>query len=136
MSDQAPTQKDSVVVEVGHEELEHGRVRAELRADGALTVTKVFEGKSDNFEGRFGKEEAEETIRRADDLARIAQVEDRRYQPVPDEARYRIEILRAGDEPLVVEVWQNELEENDEARRLVQQLGEQVTRASDGQAIL
>jgi hypothetical protein len=136
MPDQAPTQQDAVVVEVGHEELEHGRVRAELHADGELIVTKVFEGKSEHFEGRFGKQEAEETINRADDLARIAQVEDRRYQPVPDEARYRIEIVRAGDEPLVVEVWQNELEENEEARRLVQQLGEQVTRASDGQAIL
>ena len=133
---QPASELDAVVVEVGHEDLEHGRVRAELRTDGELIVTKAFAGKRDNFEGRVDKEGAEETVRSADDLARIAPREDRRYQPVPDEALYRIEIRRAGDEPLVVEVWQNELEEHDEARRLVQRLGEQVTRASDGQAVL
>jgi hypothetical protein len=127
---------DAVMVEVGHEELEHGRVRAELFADGTLLVTRLFEGKRDRFEYEVDPKEAEETIRRADDLARIAPAQDREYRPVPDEALYRIELVHAGDEPIVVEVWQNELDENDEARRLVQQLGTQVERASDGRAIL
>lgn len=138
MSQQVPmsSASDAVVVEVGHEELEHGRVRAELSADGTLLVTRLSEGKRDQFEGKVGPEQAEETIRRADDLARIAPERDRAYRPVPDEALYRIELQHAGDDPIVVEVWQNELDENDEARRLVQQLGEQVERASDGRAIL
>jgi hypothetical protein len=138
MSEQVPVSpvSDSVVVEVGHEELEHGRVRAELTADGTLLVTKQYEGKHDRFDAKIGPEQAQETIQRADDLARIAPARDRGYRPVPDEALYRIELLHAGDEPIVVEVWQNELDENDEARRLVQQLGEQVERASDGRAIL
>jgi len=48
MSDQ-PTEREALVVEVGHEELEHGRVRAELRADGLLHVDKRFEGKTERF---------------------------------------------------------------------------------------
>lgn len=138
MSEQVPpnSSSESVVVEVGHEELEHGRVRAELHADGTLLVTRLFEGKRDAFEGKPGREQAEETIRRADDLARIAPARDRDYRPVPDEALYRIELRQSGEEPIVLEVWQNELDENDEARRLVRQLGEQVDRATDGRAIL
>lgn len=138
MSEQVPVSSasDAVVVEVGHEELEHGRVRAELSGDGTLLVTRLLEGKHDRFEHKLDPKQAGETIQRADDLARIAPTRDRAYRPVPDEALYRIEIRHAGDEPIVVEVWQNELEENDEARRLVQQLGEQVERASDGRAIL
>lgn len=138
MSEQVPVNStsDAVVVEVGHEELEHGRVRAELSANGTLLVTRLVEGKHDQYEHKLDAKQAEETIQRADDLGRIAPSRDRAYRPVPDEALYRIEIRHAGDEPIVVEVWQNELEENEEARRLVQQLGEQVERASDGRAIL
>lgn len=138
MSEQVPVSSasDAVVVEVGHEALEHGRVRAELFADGTLLVTRLLEGTRDRFEAKVGPEQAEEAIRRADDLARIAPARDRAYRPVPDEALYRIELKHADDDPIVIEVWQNELDENDEARRLVQQLGEQVERASDGRAIL
>lgn len=134
--DTAAAASDAVVVEVGNEELEHGRVRAELRANGTLHVTRVLEGKQDLFEHKVGAEEAGETIRRADALARLAPMRDRGYRPVPDEALYRIELVNAGESPIVVEVWQNELDEHEEARRLVQQLGEQVERASDGRAIL
>jgi hypothetical protein len=134
--DTAAAASDAVVVEVGNEELEHGRVRAELRANGTLHVTRMLEGKQDSFEHKVGPEEAGETIRRADSLARLAPRRERAYRPVPDEALYRIELVSADESPIVVEVWQNELDEHEEARRLVQQLGEQVERASDGRAIL
>ena len=135
MSDQ-PTEREALVVEVGHEELEHGRVRAELRADGLLHVDKRFEGKTERFDHRVEPREAKETLRSADELARLAPRERRDYRPVPDEARYEIEIRREGEEPLTLELWQNELDENDAARQLIQSLREQVQRASDGQAIL
>lgn len=134
--DPATAASDAVVVEVGNEELEHGRVRAELQADGTLNITRVLEGKRDMFEHKVGAEEAGETIRRADSLARLAPRRDRAYRPVPDEALYRIELVSAGEDRIVVEVWQNELDQHEEARKLVQQLGEQVERASDGRAIL
>ena len=138
MSERDPgtTASDAVVVEVGNEELEHGRVRAELLADGTLLVTRAAEGKQDRFEQTLDRKQAEETIRRADALARLAPLRERGYRPVPDEALYRIELVSGGADTVVVEVWQNELDEHEEARRLVQQLGQQVERASDGRAIL
>lgn len=135
MSDQS-TQGETLVVEVGHEELEHGRVRAELRADGLLLVDRRFEGKAERFDHRVEPREAKETLRRADELARLAPRQRGDYRPVPDEARYEIEIRREGEEPLLLELWQNELDENDAARQLIRSLGEQVQRASDGRAIL
>jgi hypothetical protein len=137
MSEQAMAfELEALVVEVGHEELEHGRVRAEFRADGQLLVDKRVEGKADRFEHRVEKDEAEQTLRSADELARLAPRDRRDYRPVPDEARYEIEIRRGGEEPLKLEFWQNELDENDAARRLIQSLAQQVQRASDGQALL
>jgi len=137
MSEQAMAfELEALVVEVGHEELEHGRVRAEFRADGQLLVDKRVEGKADRFEHRVEKDEAEQTLRSADELARLAPRDRRDYRPVPDEARYEIEIRREGEEPLKLELWQNELDENDAARRLIQSLAQQVQRASDGQALL
>jgi hypothetical protein len=127
---------DVLVVEVGHEELEHGRVRAELHADGRLDVQKVFEGKAEHYEGRVEKGAAEETLERADDLARIAPREGGGYRPVPDEARYHVELRRPGEEPVAVDVWQGELEESEAARKLIRSLAEQVQRASDGRALL
>lgn len=134
--DPASVASDAVVVEVGNEELEHGRVRAELLADGTLRIMRVLEGKQDRFEHKVGAEQAAETIRRADSLARLAPMRDRAYRPVPDEALYRIELVTTGKDAIVVEVWQNELDQHEEARKLVQQLGEQVERASDGRAVL
>lgn len=138
MSERDPgtTASDAVVVEVGNEELEHGRVRAELLADGTLVVTRTAEGKEDHFEQTLDRKQAEETIRSADALARLAPLRDRAYRPVPDEALYRIELVSSDEDTVVVEVWQNELDEHEEARRLVQQLGRQVERASDGRAVL
>lgn len=135
MSEQE-TALDMLVVEVGHEELEHGRVRAELHADGRLNVQKLFEGKAEHYEGRVDKGAAEETLERADDLARVAPREGGEYRPVPDEARYRVELRRAGDQPIAVDVWQGELDANDAARRLIRSLAEQVQHASDGRALL
>lgn len=137
MTEQAmPSEHYELVVEVGHEELEHGRVRAELHDDGRLLVEKRFEGKAEQFERRLEKTEAEETMRSADDLARMAPRDARDYRPVPDEARYEIAIRRRGEEPVTLRLWQNELEENDAARRLIAALAQQVERASDGQAVL
>jgi len=140
MSQQATTgqaqSSDAIIVEVGHEELEHGRVRAELRADGRLLVERRYDGESERFEHRLDKDEAQEVIRRADDLGRLAPSLRSDYRPVPDEARYRIEMHLAGREPLAIEVWQGELEENDEARKLVNQLAGVVQHATDGRALL
>jgi hypothetical protein len=139
MSQQAtgPAQSgDAIIVEVGHEELEHGRVRAELRADGRLLVERRSDGESERFEHRLDKDVAEEVIRRADDLGRLAPSLRSDYRPVPDESRYRIELHLADREPFAIEVWQGELEDNDEARRLVSQLADVVQHATDGRAVL
>lgn len=126
----------SVGVGVGHETLEHGRVEALLNSNGWLSVTKSFEGKSDSFETAVGDETVDEVMRRADDLSRVRFDEDRGYTPVPDEARYRIDLVFVDEDEMLIEVWQNELESKDEAWRLVRLLGEQVREVSDGRAIL
>jgi len=135
MSDQA-IEPEALVVAVGHEELEHGRVRAELNGDGGLRVEKLYEGKSERFEGRLDKAEVAKLFGAADELARLAPKDRRDYRPVPDEARYEIAIRRGEEAPLALEVWQNELDDNEAARQLVRSLAAQVERASDGQAIL
>jgi hypothetical protein len=129
-------QPEALVVEVGHEELEHGRVRAELSGDGRLLVEKVFEGKREQFEHRLDKEAAQKTFHVADELARTVHRGRRDYRPVPDEARYEVAIRSEGEAPLTLELWQNELDVNDAARQLIRSLAEHVARASDGQAIL
>lgn len=130
-----PRRAPILTVAVGHEDLEHGRVHAELYDDGTLLVTKAYAGERQRFSGRIDPEVAEEAHRRADDLARVSR-ERSGHTPVPDEALYRIELRGSGDEPLLVEVWQNELDDRDDARRLVRALRDAVARVSDGQALL
>jgi hypothetical protein len=140
MSQQATTGQaqpgDAIIVEVGHEELEHGRVRAELRADGRVLVERRSDGESERFEHRLDKDAAEEAFRRADDLGRLAPSPRPDHRPVPDESRYRIELHLADREPFAIEIWQGELVDNDEARKLVSQLADVVQHATDGRALL
>jgi hypothetical protein len=136
MSQPMTPSSDSITVEVGHEELEHGRVRTELWADGRMSVERRQDDESERFEHRLDKKQAEEVIQHADDLGRLVPSLSSDYRPVPDEARYRIELHLADREPLVIELWQGELEENEEARGLVRRLGDAVQRATEGRAIL
>lgn len=127
----------AVVVTVGHEELEHGRVRAELREDGQLSVTRVEQGRDAHFEGRLEGKRAEELMSRVASVRRAQYDSERgRHTPVPDETRYEIELHAPGEEPVTMYVWAGELDRERELGALVRELDAEVRRATEGQALL
>jgi hypothetical protein len=127
----------TVIVTVGHEELEHGRVRAELHEDGRLSVAKVEDGRDAHFDGRLEETTARELVSRAQAVHRRALRSERtEHRPVPDEALYLIELRRAGEEPITVEVWAGELDRDSDIGQLVRALDAEVRRATEGQALL
>jgi len=125
--------EDGIVVEVGSEFLEHGKVQVHVAPDGRVRVDKREQGKEDRFEGRTDEARAKQMSATVEGL-RGATYGQRRG--VPDEPRYRLRVVRDGATVAELEVWRSELEEVKELGRIIAELSELAQRASNGQALV
>jgi hypothetical protein len=126
--------QSAVVVEVGNENFEPGRTRAELSDDGRLVVTNRLSGDEGKVELTIEPSRARELVANAAAAGVAGFVS--RASGIPDEPRYRIVVVERGSKAAETELWRSEVEEDEQLAKMVQELGSLVERASDGRFVL
>jgi hypothetical protein len=124
---------ERLVVVVGNSEQEHGRTRVELDASGSVSVTNEQAGKETALEGRVEPEEAVRVLQSVPEAIRTA---PEKRLGIPDEARYRIELIRDGKPVETVELWESQLEDTQPGRSLLSPLRRIVGEVSDRSVVL
>ena len=134
-SQATPGATTRLVVEVGTEYFPPGRTRVELRPDGQVVATTRLDGQEDRADGRIDPARAARLI---DEAAseRVLRLRTSNRQGVPDEPRYHIEVYRAGERLLAVDLWRSELEQQPELARVVNELENVVREVTKEQMVL
>ncbi len=132
-TDAEATRRTRLVVVVGNPEFQHGRTRLELDGSGAVRLTNQQGEKETVLEGTVATEDAEQVLRSIPDV--LAGVEDKRLG-VPDEARYRFEMVMEDGKAENATIWESQLEESDLGRSLLQTLRRFAADISESTVVL
>jgi hypothetical protein len=123
----------TVVVTAGIAALEHGQTRLELTGPDKVLVVNRKDGEETRTEGDLAENDTFELLR---SLIEVTSRQQRERPGIPDEARYRIEVLKAGQVLAVLEAWEGQLEEDPSASELLQRLRDIVARVTDHKILL
>ena len=124
-----------LVVEVGNEYFPPGRTRVELLPDGRVLATTRLEGREERADGRIEPARAARLIDQAA-TERVLRLRTSNRRGIPDEPRYHIEVYRAGERLLTLDLWRSELEQQPELARVVAELEEVVREVTKEQMVL
>lgn len=122
-----------LVVTVGNPGFQHGRTRLELDATGSVRVSNQQGEQESVLEGKVAAAEADAAMRSIRDV--VAGIDEKR-RGIPDEARYRFELLIDGRPAVSASVWESLLEESEAGRRLLQSLRRMVAEVSERTIVL
>lgn len=122
-----------LIVTVGNVDFDLGRTRLELDETGAVVVVSQQGDDQRSTEGRVSDEEAKAILRSVP----LAIEKDGRDRPgIPDEARYRFEVM-AGERTIVDEaLWEGQVEDSPSSRKLMESLRRIVLEVAGDKVVL
>jgi len=122
-----------LIVTVGSVDFDLGRTRLELDETGEVLVVSQQGDDQRSTEGRVSDEEAKAILRSVP----LAIEKDGRDRPgIPDEARYRFEVM-AGERTIIDEaLWEGEIEGSPSTRKLIESLRRIVAEVAGDQVVL
>jgi hypothetical protein len=121
------------VVTAGIAASEHGQTRLELMGPNKVLVVNRKDDEETRTEGDLPEKD---TIELFGSLAEMTSRRQTERPGIPDEARYRIEVLKAGQVRATLEAWEGQLEEDPSASELLQRLRGIVARVTDDAVLL
>jgi hypothetical protein len=122
-----------LVVVVGNPDFQHGRTRLELDATGSVRVSNQQGDQERVLEGSLAAEDVEGTLRSIP--AVFAGLDEKRLG-VPDEARYRFELVMNERPMETTVVWESQLEDSKDGRSLLESLRRIVADISERTIVL
>ena len=132
-SDREPSADATLVVTVGNPEFQHGRTRLELDATGSVRVSNQQGEQESVLEGKVAAEDANEALR---SIREVLTGVDEKTRGIPDEARYRFELVIDGRPAVSASLWESQLEASDSGRALLQSLRRMVGEVSERTIVL
>lgn len=123
----------TLVVTVGNPEFHHGRTRLELDATGSVRVSNQQGENESVLEGKVAAEDAEKAM---SSIRQVLTGVDEKRRGIPDEARYRFELVIDERPAVSASVWESQLEESEAGRSLLASLRRLVGEVSERTIIL
>jgi hypothetical protein len=122
-----------LIVTVGSVDFDLGRTRLELDETGEVLVVSQQGDDQRSTEGRVSDEEAKAILRSVP----LAIEKDGRDRPgIPDEARYRFEVMAGGRTIVDEALWEGEVEGSPSTRKLIETLRRIVVEVAGDQVVL
>lgn len=122
-----------LIVTVGNVDLDLGRTRLELDETGTVVVASQLGDKESASEGRVSVDEAKDILRSVP----IALEKEGRDRPgIPDEARYRFEVLDGSRTILDEALWEGQIEGSPSSRKLIEALRRIVAEVAGDEVVL
>ena len=122
-----------LIVTVGNVDFDLGRTRLELDETGAVVVSSQLGDRESSNEGRVSVEEARDILR---SVPLAIEKEGRDRPGIPDEARYRFEVLDGGRTILDEALWEGEIEGSPSSRKLIEALRRIVAEVAGDEVVL
>jgi hypothetical protein len=122
-----------LIVTVGNVDFDLGRTRLELDETGAVVVASQLGDKESSTAGRVSVEEAKDILR---SVPLAIEREGRDRPGIPDEARYRFEVLDGGRSILDEALWEGQIEGSPSSRKLVEALRRIVAEVAGDEVVL
>jgi hypothetical protein len=122
-----------LIVTVGNVDFDLGRTRLELHETGAVVVASQQADKERSTAGRVSAEEAKDILR---SVPLAIEKEGRDRPGIPDEARYRFEVIDGGRTILDQALWEGQIEGSPSSRKLIEALRRIVAEVAGDEVVL
>jgi hypothetical protein len=132
-SDPEAARQARLVVVVGNPDFQHGRTRLELDGSGSVRVSNQQGDQERVLEGTVAAEDVEGTLR---SIPAVFAGIDQKRLGVPDEARYRFELVMNERPVESAAVWESQLEDSKDGRSLLEFLRRLVADVSERTVVL
>ena len=123
----------TLVVTVGNPGFQHGRTRLELDATGSVRVSNQQGEQESALEGKVAAADAEKAL---SSIREVLTGVDEKRRGIPDEARYRFELVIDERPAVSASVWESQLEASEVGRSLLQSLRRMVDEVSERTVVL
>ncbi len=122
-----------LIVTVGNVDFDLGRTRLELDDTGAVVVASQQADKESSTAGQISVEEAKDILR---SVPLAIEKEGRDRPGIPDEARYRFEVLDGGRTLVDESLWEGQIEASPSSRKLIEALRRIVSDVAGDEVVL
>jgi len=122
-----------LIVTVGNVDFDFGQTRLEMDDTGAVVVASQRADIERSTAGQVSVEEAKDILR---SVPLAIEKEGRDRPGIPDEARYRFEVLDGGRTIVDESLWEGQIEGSPSSRKLIEALRRIVSEVAGDEAVL